>query len=259
MLLLSTPWARWPAALAQQPAALAAAEQAAGIELMLGLPEELEPLSLAGEGCLWLGYQSPLQCLIASTAGDAPPEAVLAVWQRRATRFLSLKRNHPQRCRLLNLPLLTPEAIETLLTETGLQAPRAAAPGACAAEAAGADPVLLAWLAERHDLRDLHADLEGCADLLGRQPSFSLPLPQLRRDQLAGLLLEQWRALRQASSEAADLLAEVQRNQEQLEEVLHDRQALQAEARTLFLNSRLQEEINSQRIPRILELVRNSL
>ena len=181
VLCNATPGASWPRALidatetmAQQ--LLAAAEVGRG----------------EGEAFLWLGYTDPRESLTRqlNDQPDADPLERLEQWVTQAEGFLKLKRDHPEQCRLVNLTALTDAMATELLAEQGLPPPSEPLP--TLPEVPPLDPRLLVVMHQQHAAASLYADLEACADLLGRQPNFSLPLPHLRSVAFAAQCLQSW-------------------------------------------------------------------
>lgn len=158
-----------------------------------------------GNAFLWLGYADPLACLaqVLKEEPGSDPLALLERWVLEAEGFLRLKREHPQQCRLINLEALSDATASQLLAEQGLAAlpqplpPQPAAPPL--------DPRLMVVLHHQQQAAGLFADLEACADLFGRQPSFSLALPSLRSVDFAADCLQSWQGDQELLRELLDL------------------------------------------------------
>ncbi|MFO7628473.1 MAG: hypothetical protein R6W06_02945 [Prochlorococcaceae cyanobacterium] len=222
------------------------------------------------EAEVWIGYGSPLS-LLASAATDDPRDA-LERWAKQASRALELRQAHPGRCSLINLSLLNQQAISQLLqadeaepaleSKTGSIA--ASTPTSAPSSATGpikpasSDPApsteldlrLALALQHRRDLSDLYADLEGCCELLGREPQFQLPLPPLRGAALAERCLESW-SIQQAehqqflalqAEQAASAETALKEAREEAELTLLQLHQVQEELEHYFLENRKASE-----------------
>lgn len=189
---------------------------------------------------LWIGYSSPLE-LLSSTPATALADG-LARWAEQATAALELRAAHPQRCRLLNLTLLEERAIRSLL---GGSEPEPSRSSAAPVERPALDVRLQLVLRHRSDLAHLYADLEGCCELLGRQPQFVLPLEPLHGPALAERCLESWGAEQRQREEQEQRLQSLE---EELAERADGSEAALKEAReeaelTLLQLHQVQEEL----------------
>lgn len=170
-LRVLAPGARWPD---HVPGA------AEGLSLE-ELADQAEAWSDASVPPLLLGYTDPMRALCNLAAGqceEQDPLTLLETWLSATARFLEWKRRWPAQVRLLHLQA-APEGPEANGADT-------------------LDPRLLALLQALPQLAERHADLEGCADLDGREPMFDLGLPPLRSGTFASLCLESWRRDRRA-------------------------------------------------------------
>jgi hypothetical protein len=194
VLCNATPGASWPQSLLDATEALASRLLAAA---EVGQGE--------GSACLWLGYADPLASLarLLKVEPGSDPLALLERWMQEAEGFLRLKREHPKQCRLVNLAVLGDAAAAQLLAEHGLEAPLEPLPAQPTAPPL--DPRLLVVLHHQQAAAGLYADLEACADLFGRQPNFSLPLPSLRSVGFAAECLQSWQADQELLQELIEL------------------------------------------------------
>ena len=170
-LRVLAPGARWPD---HVPGA------AEGLSLE-ELADQAEAWSDASVPPLLLGYSDPMRALCNLAAGqceEQDPLTLLEAWLSATARFLEWKRRWPAQVRLLRLQA-GPEESEANGADT-------------------LDPRLLALLQALPQLGERHADLEGCADLEGREPIFDLGLPPLRSGAFVSLCLESWRRDRRA-------------------------------------------------------------
>ena len=169
-LTLLSPGARWPDAMADLGEAVS----------LQAVVEQAEAWGDENAPPLLLGYTDPVRALHNLAAGDCEeldPLTLLETWLSTTALFLEWKRRWPDQVRLLRL--------------------RPPAGATDAENAADLDPRLLALLLALPQLAERHADLEGCADLQGQEPVFSLGLPPLRSGSFASLCLESWRQDRQ--------------------------------------------------------------
>lgn len=170
-LRVLAPGARWPDPVPGAAEGLSLEE----------LADQAEAWSDASVPPLLLGYTDPMRALCNLAAGqceEQDPLTLLETWLSTTARFLEWKRRWPAQVRLLHLQA-APEGPEANGADT-------------------LDPRLLALLQALPQLAERHADLEGCADLDGREPMFDLGLPPLRSGTFASLCLESWRRDRRA-------------------------------------------------------------
>lgn len=205
VLCSATSGASWPQPLVEATAARASAPLAAA-QIDKG----------EGHAVLWLGYTDPLESLARqlNAEPESDPLEQLERWVTEAEAFLKLKRDHPDQCRLVNLATLDDAMAAELLAELAI--PAAAAPLPPQTSVPPLDPRLLVVLHHQQAAAGLYADLEACADLMGRQPNFSLPLPPLRSVGFAAQCLQSW----QIDQTRARQLAE-QRQQRRLSDQEH--------------------------------------
>lgn len=207
VLCSATAGASWPQPLVDAIEAMASALLAAA---EVGRGE--------GQAVLWLGYTDPLESLARQLDAepDSDPLELLERWVTEAEGFLKLKRDHPDQCRLVNLATLDDAMAAELLAEQAIPAPAAPLPPRTTVPSL--DPRLLVVLHHQQAAAGLYADLEACADLLGRQPNFSLPLPPLRSVGFAAQCLQSWQIDRTRAREL-----EEQRQQRRLSDQEHHR------------------------------------
>lgn len=185
--LVATPMTDWPVALRGtriQPLSLQAFLD--------------DPGGLAERGLLWLGYGSPLLGMQRALQGS-DPDRFLDTWGLAAQAFVECRRIRPERCRLVNLPLLGLSGLEQLRAEAEAWQD---AGGTDRDADAGEDPASLVCrpesalagllIRQRRELELLYADLEAQADLFGREPEFQLPLPACNDPALGRALLQEW-------------------------------------------------------------------
>ena len=173
--------AQWPAALVSRPVK------------SIDPARVLEKLSGSKRRPVWMGYISPVDLLIDQQPSQASElEQLLNAWLEHTAIFLQARELEPNDTRLIKLSHLDPGI-------TGR-------PPATPAEL----PLpLQLYLQRRHDVLQRYADLEGQADLLGRQPEFTLPVARLSNSDWQALLLQAW--------ETQALLPELQNKQEALQ------------------------------------------
>jgi hypothetical protein len=193
--LVATPGAEWPPSLLQQlrarrPITLCDLEEAA-----------------AGDGPILLGYSAPATALARALGSEGAIDiaTLLNDWQRHASWMLRLRRRGPGRVWLVATPHLGPTATEALLRllagsppEDGARADGDGEEGrddvAPTSEPVALPGVVAHYLGQRSDISQLFADLEGHAELLGREPELVPAAPVARGLVLAERLLEDWRA-----------------------------------------------------------------
>lgn len=171
-------------------------------------------------GC-WLGYVSPIALLLEQQPNQASAlEDLLDAWLEHTTIFLKARELAPERCRLINLSHLDAASLSLLLNDYSDIDSDADGDGEGDADSEGEDPaseqdpadtlplLLQLYLQRRPDVLNRYADLEGQADLLGREPEFSLSLQRPDPGTWATLLLQAWQAhlqLPQAQEQVAEL------------------------------------------------------
>ncbi len=179
----------------------------------------------APPGRLLLGYRDPRSVLAEALARDAAPDlaTLLGAWQRSAERMLQLRQQPGPPVVLIALDRLD-GAAEAALLERLAPEGQPAALGDEAAPDPDADPirepppspappgpalptVVAHYLAQRPEIDQLLADLEGCAELLGRDPQLPVAAPPERGLVLAARLLHDWLALRAAHHQELERLA----------------------------------------------------
>jgi predicted RNase H-like HicB family nuclease len=180
----------------------------------------------APPGRLLLGYRDPRSGLAEALAREAAPDlaALLGTWQRSAERMLQLRQQPGPPVVLIALDRLDGAAEAALLERLGPEGQ----PGGRGDEAApdpDADPIREAppappgpplppvvahYLAQRPEIDQLLADLEGCAELLGRDPQAPPTAPPERGLVLAERLLHDWLSLRAAHHQELERLAREQ-------------------------------------------------
>ncbi len=89
---------------------------------------------------------------------------------------------------------------------------------------ATSDPRLACYLERREDLHELYAELESCADLLGREPEYQAGADRVDPEAAAELLLQAWEGRQLAARQEAEL-AELQQNHQALQTRLSRREA----------------------------------
>ncbi len=152
---------------------------------------------------LLLGYEEPAACLatLLSHCGELDIQATLERWRVGCLRMLELCRQRPDQCLLLNLSRLDSSALALLshhLQDHGISATDPYHPPST--DDMALEPpvppllpqVVSHYLAQRSDLSQLYADLEGYAELLGRDPEFARATPIPCGLPLAELLLREW-------------------------------------------------------------------
>ncbi|MEB3255348.1 MAG: hypothetical protein VKJ05_03055 [Synechococcaceae cyanobacterium] len=273
--LVAGPLARWPAALLEQlhqrgPLVMSQLES---------LPPAPDPAADgAGAGLLLLGYAEPRHALAALLAPEfchdepAPeatgsdPVALLRDWQQASEQLLQLRRQGGPGVLLVNLSRLDGPAQAALLRRLTVDATDegnlsatsdrdAEATTAEDAQAAAPQPpplplptVVAHYLAQRPEIDQLLADLEGCAELLGREPLLPTAAPAARGLVLAERLLGEWLESRAAHQEAlAALRRDLELRQDELATtsgVLADVAGLQRQAEAEA--ERLRQELAEQ-------------
>jgi hypothetical protein len=228
--LLAAPLTHWPEAL------LGRLGQIATIEIVnlensdLGVPEGESSTTLL------LGYGDPARGLAAALAGepDLDVPLLLESWRRTGERLLALRRQQPERVMLMDPTRLDGKAEAALRLHL--------APGSAGSEGSDEpsklehpDPgpplpaVVAHYLSQRSDLKELLADLEANADLLGRELAMPEAVVAPRGLVLAEALLGEWRtswtAHRRALQSLQDLQQQLVEAQARLRE--HQEQARQ--------------------------------
>ena len=184
-------------------------------ERPLTVLQEDAPLEeTAPPGRLLLGYRDPRSGLAEALAREAAPDlaALLGAWQRSAERMLQLRQRPGPPVLLIALDRLDRAAAAALLERlapggqpVGLGDEAAPAPPGPALP-----PVVAHYLAQRPEIDQLLADLEGCAELLGRDPQAPPTAPPERGLVLAERLLHDWLSLRAAHHQELERLAREQ-------------------------------------------------
>ena len=295
--LLASPLTEWPDSLVRR--------LQGRWEIRLGC---LDDGDSAKDTPLLLAYTDPAATLAAALAEQATPDiaALLDDWQRVCAGMLALRRRWPDQALLID-PSQLDHAAEAQLLERlerhggdsdsamTITAPTEA-PNEATPQPQPPLPAAVAfYLAQRSDLGQLFADLEGNAELLGREPRLRPAAPLARGLVLAEHLLADWQAerrdsqaeLAEARRQAEELHARLQDSEEdreliqlQLQQVQEElvrtfeelSQArergeeagqrlarLEQECRTLFLHSHLSARIDRSQIATILQLIRESL
>lgn len=168
----------------------------------------------APPGRLLLGYRDPRSGLAEALAREAAPDlaALLGAWQRSAERMLQLRQRPGPPVLLIALDRLDGAAAAALLERVapggqpgglGDETPPSPAPPGPALLPA----VVAHYLAQRPEIDQLLADLEGCAELLGRDPQAPPTAPPERGLVLAERLLHDWLSLRAAHHQELERLA----------------------------------------------------
>ncbi len=233
--LLAAPLAEWPDSLLRR--------LRERWQIRLGGLDDRDP---ARDAPLLLAYADPAATLASALAGEATPDiaALLDEWQQVCAGMLALRRRWPDRTLLIDPTQLDPAA-ETLLLERlephGGCRDRAAAgeaPMAASSEAAPQPqpplPAAVAfYLAQRSDLSQLFADLEGNAELLGREPRLGPVPPRPRGLVLAEHLLADWQAersrhQREIGAERSALGQRIEQGQGELAEARREAEELRA-------------------------------
>lgn len=257
--LVASVGAHWPQATA-----------ALGAKLLR--PEKLlDKLSSTKPWPCWLGYVSPIALFTQEQpASAASLEELLDTWLEQTATFLEARQHAPERCLLINLSHLDGPALSLLLEEVSDDDQDIESDGAQIGEPSEPEelPLLLhLYLQRRPDVLNRYADLEGQAELLGREPEFNLPLRRPDADNWAALLLNGWEAetqlivsqeqitdleaqLSQASTEADQLREAAASSSHSINELEQSQQQLQ-DAReeaelTLLQLHQVQEELEYQ-------------
>ena len=208
-------------ALSVWPASLLERLRQQGPLTVLNADDRLEDIDPPGR--LLLGYRDPRSGLAEALAREAAPDlaALLGAWQRSAERMLQLRQQPGPPVVLIALDRLD-GAAEAALLERLAPEGQPAALGDEAAPDPDADPIREAppappgpplppvvahYLAQRPEIDQLLADLEGCAELLGRDPELPVAAPPERGLVLAERLLHDWLALRAAHHQELERLA----------------------------------------------------
>lgn len=218
-------------------------------------------------GCL-LGYVSPIALLLEQQPFNATAlEELFDAWLEHTATFLKARELAPERCRLINLSHLDAAGLSLLLDDYSDIDSDGEADSKGEDPAAGQDPadtlplLLQLYLQRRPDVLNRYADLEGQADLLGREPEFSLPLQRPDPGTWATLLLHAWQAhlqLPQSQEQVAELESQlaaastansdqIQLGQVQLQEAQTQLSEAREEAElTLLQLHQVQEELEYQ-------------
>lgn len=208
-------------ALSVWPASLLERLRQQGPLTVLNADDRLEDIDPPGR--LLLGYRDPRSGLAEALAREAAPDlaALLGAWQRSAERMLQLRQQPGPPVVLIALDRLDGAAAAALLERLAPEG-QPAALGDEAAPDPDADPIREAppappgpplppvvahYLAQRPEIDQLLADLEGCAELLGRDPELPVAAPPERGLVLAERLLHDWLALRAAHHQELERLA----------------------------------------------------
>jgi hypothetical protein len=200
----------------------------------------------ASDAPLLLAYTHPTVTLAAALAGPTTPDiaALLDAWQGLCAGMLALRRRWPDRVLLIDPSQLDPAA-ETLLLERlnphGGGSESAAASEAPTESATAVPPqpqpslpaAVAFYLAQRSDLTQLFADLEGNAELLGREPRLGPVAPLARGLVLAEHLLADWQAegsrhQREIGAERSALGQQIEQGQGELAEARREAEELRA-------------------------------
>jgi DNA segregation ATPase FtsK/SpoIIIE-like protein len=216
LMVLADALSAWPASLLERL-------RQQGPLTVLHADDPLE--DTAPPGRLLLGYRDPRSGLAEALARDAAPDlaTLLGAWQRSAERMLQLRQQPGPPVVLIALDRLD-GAAEAALLERLAPEGQPAALGDEAAPDPDADPirepppspappgpalptVVAHYLAQRPEIYQLLADLEGCAELLGRDPQLPVAAPPERGLVLAQRLLHDWLALRAAHHQELERLA----------------------------------------------------
>lgn len=208
-------------ALSVWPASLLERLRQQGPLTVLNADDRLEDIDPPGR--LLLGYRDPRSGLAEALAREAAPDlaALLGAWQRSAERMLQLRQQPGPPVVLIALDRLDGAAAAALLERLAPEG-QPAALGDEAAPDPDADPIREAppappglplppvvahYLAQRPEIDQLLADLEGCAELLGRDPQLPVAAPPERGLVLAERLLHDWLSLRAAHHQELERLA----------------------------------------------------
>lgn len=209
VVLVADALSQWPASLVEQlsqrlPLAVLAAEAP--------VADDARP------AVLLLGYRDPRSGLAEVLAAEAAPDvpALLAGWHHSAGRMLQMRQRPGAPVLLVALDRLDGPAQATLLERlaalaadpdpdrdpegdpqhAGSPPPATATPAAAAVPAL--PPVVAHYLSQRPEIDQQLADLEACAELLGRAPQAPSTAAPERGLVLAERLLHDWLAQRAA-------------------------------------------------------------
>ena len=208
-------------ALSVWPASLLERLRQQGPLTVLNADDRLEDIDPPGR--LLLGYRDPRSGLAEALAREAAPDlaALLGAWQRSAERMLQLRQQPGPPVVLIALDRLDGAAAAALLERLAPEGQPAAlgveadpdadpireAPPSPAPPGPPLPPVVAHYLAQRPEIDQLLADLEGCAELLGRDPQLPVAAPPERGLVLAERLLHDWLSLRAAHHQELERLA----------------------------------------------------
>ena len=212
----------------------------------------------------WLGYVNPIALLISSEPSDASAlEQLLEIWLEHTAAFLKARQQAPERCQLINLSYLDAAALDRLLDdyiddESSDETAMTAAIASPEPDCATLPLALQLYLQRRPDVLNRYADLEGQAELLGREPEFTLSLPRPDPNAWASLLLDSWQnslkteqleasqqQLKHAQEEAELTLLQLHQVQEELEHQFLEHRKTSQERDTLQQQlSELQEQLS---------------
>ncbi len=237
--LLAAPLAEWPDSLLRR--------LRERWQIRLGGLDDRDP---ARDAPLLLAYSDPAATLASALAGEATPDiaALLDEWQQVCAGMLALRRRWPDRALLIDPTLLDPAADIRLLERlephgggrdraAADEAPMAASSEAPSEAAPQPQPPLPAavafYLAQRSDLSQLFTDLEGNAELLGREPRLGPVPPRPRGLVLAEHLLADWQAersrhQREIGAERSALGQRIEQGQGELAEARREAEELRA-------------------------------
>ncbi len=257
LVLVSRPEIPWPLAIAEramaiwQPGELAADGQAAPRPHWLGYASAIDSVNAVGE---W-NDAATLRSFLDDWRRDS--ERLLSLWRNDPTRFrlLNLARLTPEAVQRLldgnrdaaaeagdsrqSEPVSTSadapggEALEARVLDAEIPdagivaaAPNQRIPQLVAPQQALAtsDPRLACYLERRVDLDELYAELESCADLLGREPEYQACADRVDPEAAAELLLQAWEGRQLAARQEVEL-AELRQSHQALQARLSSREA----------------------------------